>query len=229
MLRLRALGPSVASALSAAACRQPPVRFASIPANEVREGGLLEMEGGQLWRVVLRNFSRTAAGRAYVQMELRHLTEGTKRDLRFRSEDLVEEAALDSPARYTVLYSSGDMLTLMHATTFEQTELPASLLGDGIRYLHDGLLLTIESYQGVPAIVSVPSRVSVRVTELDASGGDSATVVAVSADDAGGGGSGGGGSGASFKCRVPKFIKVGDVLVVDTTANGKYHSRASSG
>jgi hypothetical protein len=63
---------------------------------------LLELPGERgLWRLVTRQLSRTAQGRAYVQCELRGLTDaaaGIKRDVRFRSDELVETAALDSPA-----------------------------------------------------------------------------------------------------------------------------------
>lgn len=201
---------------------RPGLRHASVSANDVREGELLEMENG-LWRVVKREFSRAAQGRAFVQMELRHLTENTKRDIRFRSEDMVDTAQLDSPARYTVLYSTADSVTVMHQGTFEQTELPVEVLGDRAKYLHDGLVLTIEAYQGTPAIVNLPNRITGRVVELDPSGGDAATVVPVNPEsdaaatpvDAG---------GSSFKVRVPKFVKVGDRVVVETET-GKYLSR----
>lgn len=38
-------------------------------------------------------------GRAYMQCELRHLTEGTKKDVRYRSDDTVERADLDTPKK----------------------------------------------------------------------------------------------------------------------------------
>lgn len=206
------------------------VRNASMAANETREGNLLEMDDG-LWRIVKREFSRTAAGRAYVQMELKHLTEGTKKDVRFRSEDMVETAALDSPARYSVLFWDSSAVTVMHPTTFEQSEIPIEVLGEvNARYLYDGMVLTVEAFKGVPVIISLPTRVTVRVISMDAGGGDSATVVTVPSGAAAAEGNTGPddssalASGATFKVRVPKFVKAGDRLVIDTE-HGKYVGR----
>lgn len=209
------------------------VRHASMAANETREGNLLEMDDG-LWRIVKREFSRTAAGRAYVQAELKHLTEGTKKDVRFRSDEMVETAALDSPARYTVLFWDSSCVTVMHPTTFEQTEIPVDVLGEAnTRYLFDGMVLTVESYKSLPVLIALPNRVTARVISLDAGGGDSATVVTVPSGAAAAEGNTGPddaaalASGATYKVRVPKFVKTGDRLIVDTE-HGKYIGREQS-
>jgi elongation factor P len=201
-------------------------RSASTSASDVREGALLELDGEPgLWRVMARQFTRMAQGRAFVQMELRHLTNPVKRDMRFRSDEMLSTAALDSPVRYTVLYASSDSVALMHTVSFEQVELPLAAFGAGARYLHDGCVVTIEHYQGEPALVQLPSRIAAQVLELDAGGGDAATVLPVAAGGGSGGGGGGGGKpAAGFKVRVPKFIKVGDVVLIDTS-DGKYLSR----
>jgi elongation factor P len=203
-----------------------------IAANEMREGDLLEMDKG-LWRVMKREFSRTAMGRAYIQAEVRHMTEGTKRDLRFRSEDLVDKASMDASQVMSVLYMSGEStIACMNASTFEQIEIPGEeLLGEKMQYIAEGLTLQVESYKGVPAIVTLPARVSAVVLEMTAD--TTATVVAVPPLDNGGGGGGSGGAAPvtdtstatrTFKVRVPKFIKVGDRLSIDT-GDGKYLSR----
>lgn len=176
----------------------------SVAANEMREGDLIDMDG-VLWRVMKREFSRTAMGRAYVQCELRSL-QGVKKDLRFRSEDMVEKAVLDTPVKYTVLYTSGDTMSVMNADTFEQTELPLSLLGDKARYVADGIAIYVEAHKGEPAVVNIPSRITVVVTEMDEAGG-----VAVVT--------------AGYKVRAPKHVKVGDSIVVDTS-DGRYISKA---
>lgn len=206
------------------------VRHASVSANETRVGNLLEMEDG-LWRIVKREFSRTAAGRAYVQAELKHLTEGTKKDVRFRSDEMVDTAELDSPARYTVLFWDSSSVTAMHPTTFEQTEIPIDVLGEAnARYLYDGIVLTVESFKGLPVLIALPSRVTARVISMDAGGGDSATVVTVPGEAAAKEGNTGPddaaalASGATYKVRVPKFVKAGDRLIIDTE-HGKYLGR----
>ena len=177
----------------------------SVAAGEIKEGDLIEIEGG-LWRVMSKALSRTAQGRAYVQTEFRHLTEGTKKELRLRSEDFVERIALTSPAKYQVLYVTGDHIAVMHEKTFEQVEIPVSLLGDRAHFLQDGISLVVESHAGAPVLVHLPARMTFSVASVDDAGGTATTA-------------------AGFKLRVPKHVKPGDSIVIDT-AEGKYVSKA---
>lgn len=211
-VRVAASSPTAAAAAGRAA------ESTLVSAGDIREGDLIEEEGGKLWRVMSRQFSRTAMGRAYVQAELRSIADGTKRDVRYRTEDTLAKASLDTPARYTVLYADGDMLACMHQHTFEQMEMPVAMLGDAARYVQEGMVLTVEAYKGTPAIVNIPPRISVVVRHMDEGGGTAVVDTAVGTDAAGAGISN------TFKVRVPKFIKVGDVLTLDT-ADGKYVGR----
>lgn len=183
-------------------------------ANEIREGELIELDGG-LWRVVKREFSRTAQGRAYIQSELRSLAEGIKRDLRFRSDETLEKAELESPAWYTVLYASSGVLSLMNTSTYEQIELAVEELGDRARFVQEGMTLVIEAYKGTPAVITLPAKVTVNVVSMDEGGGVAEVSTGVE---------GGAVPPTRFKVRVPKFIKVGDRITLDTE-DAKYIGR----
>ena len=167
-----------------------------------------------------------------MQCELRGVTEtaaGVKRDLRFRADELLETAALDSPARHTVLYAlpgAGGALAIMHEGTFEQSELPRSALPPGAdRFLYDGITLTIEAHRGVPALVALPSRVAARVLAVDEGAGDSSHSASVLPEATPPPPPGGGPAGATpLRVRVPKFVKAGDRIILDT-ADGKYLAR----
>ena len=207
-------------------------RRVSVEAGDLREGTLLELPGERgLWRLVSRQLSRTAQGRALVQCELRGLTgpaAGASRALRFRADEAVETAALDSPARHTVLYAlrGGEALAIMHEATYEQAELPRAALPPGAdRFLFDGITLTIEAHNGAPALVALPSRVAARVLAVDEGAGDSSHSASVLPEATPPPPPGGGPAGATpLKVRVPKFIKVGDRVILDP-ADGKYLAR----
>lgn len=188
-----------------------------VAASDLRVGDLIEDEAGMLWRVVKREFSRTAAGRAYIQAEIRSF-EGTKRDVRYRTEDALQKASLDTPGSFTILYATDDTLSCMHQHTFEQIDLPLSALGDKASYAQEGMVLTIETYKGNPAVVTVPPKVTVLVKSMDEGGGVAVVDTALGAD------SGSNGISNEFKVRVPKFVKVGDKLTLDTN-DGKYLGR----
>jgi elongation factor P len=203
---MAALAPSRwAAALTARrlAPRAPPraCRGVGITGSEIRPGDLLEMDGG-LWRVTWGQVSRTAQGRAYMQCEVRHLTEGTKKDLRFRSDEPVERADLEPGRKVQVLYSDGASVHVMDQTTCEQAEIPLAALGEQAQYLQDGMFLHVEMFKGAPAVINFPMRVTLTVTQVEEA------------------------SGSAFlenkmRVRVPKHVKVGDKAVVDTR-NGEY-------
>ena len=49
---------------------------------------------------------------------------------RFRTDDSVDQISLDSPQRFTFLYTEGSKLVMMHTTSFEQIELSKDDIGD---------------------------------------------------------------------------------------------------
>lgn len=76
--------------------------------------------------ITARAFSRTAQGRAYVQATLRRITDNVKVEMRFRSDESLIVAEKEPKTKYTVLFTSGDVVTLMHGETFEQVRLGLS-------------------------------------------------------------------------------------------------------
>lgn len=170
-------------------------RHESVQAGSLREGELVVEESG-LWRVVSRAFSRTAQGRAYIQAEIRHISEPVKRDVRWRSDELVERAEMDKTARVTVLYLEGDVAHVMDSSTFEQTELKIKeLLGERAAFVQPEMALSVDSYKGVPCLVGLPTRVTLTVTGMDDLG---------NAD-----------TDSGLPIRVPRHVKVGDKIVID--------------
>lgn len=192
------------SAVAAWATKAVGVRYASISGSDIRAGDLLEIDNG-LWRVNSANVSRTAMGRAFMQCELRHLTENTKKDVRYRSDDTVERADLDTPKKVQILYSDGTAVHVMDQATYEQSEIPLALLGDKAAYVQDGMFLHLESFKGVPAVINFPLKVTLDVAELEDIGISTCSAVLAN----------------GMKVRVPKHLKAGDKVVIDTRT-GEY-------
>lgn len=197
-----------------------PRRGAQITAFDLRGGDLIEYgEGKQLWRVTSCNFSRQAQGRAFTQAELRNLKTGLKKDIRMRTDEPLEKVSLDSPKKLQVLYFDKTNMTLMDPESFEQTELPLAVLGEQALYLSEGMDVRVESYQGQPALISVPSKVTLEVVDVtpmpSGSGKENRDIPALV----------GLGSGETLKVKVPKFTRVGDKVVVNTE-DGQYLGKA---
>lgn len=200
--------------LSRVLLRSPScARSLKVSAMDLRAGDLIEDDAG-LWRVSSNMFSRQAQGRAFAQLELRHARAGTKKDIRMRTDDVVEKAELDPPRRLQVLYSDSSAVSVMDPVTFEQIELPTSLFGAGAPFVADGQELVAESYKGAIASVTMPAKVEVEIAEVEPmemdTGKQGRDINAVLVN--------------GQRIKVPKFVKPGmkvNVFTVDGTYAGK--------
>ena len=138
-----------------------------INGNAIRPGNIIEHQG-RLWRAVRTQHTQPGKGGAYLQVELKDIRNGTKLNERFRSSEDVERVRLDQKD-YQYLYNDGDMYTFMDTETYDQISLNEDLIGpDQVVFLQDGMMVTIESFEGEPISVSLPDTVVLEVVEADA-------------------------------------------------------------
>jgi len=175
-----------------------------IPATQIREGMIIEWRG-EPHRVTSMVHITPGNKRGIVQTKLLNLKTGTIYDNRFRSDDKVTVARLDT-SEMEFIYQSGDTYTFMDVNTFEQHELSADLLGDTVKYLVPNIRVNIQRYQGKIVGIELPLTVEMRIkeTEPPLKGATAA---------------------ASFKpatletgliIKVPQFLNAGEVVKVDT-------------
>lgn len=135
-------------------------------ASSLRPGNVIE-SSGKLWQVLKIETTQPGKGGALAQLELRDIRGGNKDKARFRSQEYVERVRLDQePHQY--LYATDDQYAFMHQETFEQLELSGDVIGDPKIFLQEGMIVTIESYEGDPLSVELPDQVTMEVTEADA-------------------------------------------------------------
>jgi elongation factor P len=137
-----------------------------INGNSIRPGNIIEHQG-RLWRATKTQHTQPGKGGAYLQVELKDIRDGTKLNERFRSSETVEKVRLDSH-EYQFLFSSGDEYTFMDQNTFEQITLNAELIGEPAVFLQEGMVVTLESYEGSPISVELPETVTMQIVEADA-------------------------------------------------------------
>jgi elongation factor P len=136
-----------------------------ISGNEISPGAVIEHDGS-LWVAVKTQAVKPGKGGAYNQVELKNLFDGRKLNERFRSAEAVEAIELDFKP-YTFLFESGEMLTFMDQESFEQIEIPKDFVGERAAFLQDGMEVKVESYEGKPISVKLPTNVTVTVVEAD--------------------------------------------------------------
>jgi elongation factor P len=138
-----------------------------ISGNAIRPGMVIEHQG-HLWRAVKIQHTQPGKGGAYLQVELRHLRDGTKLNERFRSAENVERVRLDQRT-FQYLFSDGSSFTFMDTETYEQVALPAGLIGENqIPFLQEGMAVTIEFHEESAIGVQIPDTVVLTVVEADA-------------------------------------------------------------
>lgn len=184
-----------------------------ISAFEVRVGSLLE-HNGKLWRVLKKQHVKPGKGGAFVQLEMKELSAGTKLNERFRSEDKVEKPHVEvRPMQY--LYQDGDNYVFMDSESYDQINIPAENLEQQVKYLLPNTDVQVAFHNESPIGLDLPANVILEVTETDA---------AIKGQTAAGGG-----KPATLETglvvTVPTFINVGDKLKINTDT-GEYVERA---
>ncbi len=184
-----------------------------INGNSIRPGNVIEHKG-RLWRAVKIQHTQPGKGGAYLQVELKDIRDGTKLNDRFRASEDVERVRLDQKD-YQYLYADGDMLTFMDQETYEQIPLNSDLVGEPARFLQDGMIVTIESYEGDPISVTLPETVVMEIVEADpvVKGQTAASSYKPAALENG------------ARVMVPPHIETGTRIVV-ATADASYVERA---
>ena len=152
--------------------------------------------------------------RAFVQVRMRNLRNGSMVDNRFSSTEQVERAILDEQAM-EYLYDDGENYTFMNIETYEQVELKRDLLGDAVEYLIPNIKVHVEFYEGKPMSVELPPTVDLKVIETEP-GLKGATVSNVTKPAK---------TESGLVVQVPAFIGEGETIRV-STSDGSYLERA---
>ena len=187
--------------------------MAKISGNEIRPGTMIEYDGG-LWIAVKTQKVKPGKGGAYNQVELKHVTQGTKLNQRFRSDETVEEIYLEKKD-FQFLYASGGTLTFMDMATYDQIELQKDFVGGQAQFLQNGMKTLVQMYEGKPIGIALPLQVTLQVTEADPvmKGGTAAPSYKSATLENG------------MKIQVPPFINAGTKVIV-STEDGSYIRRA---
>ena len=182
-------------------------------ATEMRAGNII-LHNGQLHRVLSVVHVTPGNWRGMVQCKLRNLKTGNQLEHRFRSEDRVEKASMDThDMRY--LYSDPSGHHFMNTETFEQLTLTDEVLGDTLSYTLPDTVITVDFYEGRAVALELPNTATLQVVETDppmkgatAAGGAKPAKLET-----------------GVTVSVPQFIENGTRIIVDTRT-GEYISRA---
>ena len=186
----------------------------AITINELETGmGLLV--DSQLFFVTELTHVKPGKGSAFVRVRLKNLRTDAVLERTYRTSESLEEAELER-RRMQFTYVTGDEYHFMDQISFEDTIISKPLLGDGIKYLQDNMVVETIVYKDQVVKVDVPNFIIATIIEADPGlKGDSSRAGYKPAKID---------TGASVS--VPLFIGQGETIKVDTRT-GVYVERVN--
>jgi elongation factor P len=172
-------------------------------ASQLRTGMAIRYEG-QLYRVLAAEYHpgqgrMTGANHA----RLRNLSTGTLWEHSFRSELKLDDIPMEKRA-LEFLYADADQCCFMNPETYEQVEIPRTLLGPQASFLESGMRLAVEFIEGRPVNVVLPDHIEVRIAETAPASHQQqdSNFKAAKLDN-------------GVEVMVPQFVKSGDMIRMD--------------
>lgn len=180
--------------------------------TDLKKGTVCQIDG-QPYRVIEYGQKVMGRGGSIVNVKLKNLITGAVIPKTFKGQDKIEPAEV-SNRTVQYLYNDGETYFFMDPESFEQFELSADLVDEASGFLKEGENLTLQFFGDRVINVELPKNIYLEVTYAeDVVKGDTTSSVLKDATLE---------TGVTVK--VPAFIKVGDVISVDTTT-GEYRER----
>lgn len=134
-------------------------------ANLISVGNVIKHKN-QLWQVVKREHVKVGKGGAIIQVELKNIQNGKKLNDSFGSSEDVERVVLEDK-NYQYQYEAGEELVFMNLETYEQENIPKSLLGERVAFLTDEMEVVMSVCEDKIIDVKLPEKVVCVVKETE--------------------------------------------------------------
>src|SRR5688500_11112186 len=137
----------------------------SISTNDLKNGMALNLPEG-LMTVVEFQHVKPGKGGAFVRTKLRNYRTGAVIERTYRADEKLQHAVIDKK-EMQFLFRDGEDYTFMDNESFEQIQVPASDLGDSVKYMKEGDTVILPTYQDQVVGVDLPAAVELEVTQTD--------------------------------------------------------------
>ncbi len=183
-----------------------------IPATHIRAGMLIKKDGELL--TVIHHEHRTPGNwRGMVHAKLRNVRTGSQVEIRFRAEDKVERAEVETHDM-EFLYADATDCHFMNVENYDQMMISKEVIGDSFLYMTANIRLRVSFFEEKPVGIELPDKVDLEVvdTEPGLKGATVSNVMKPATLETG------------LVVQVPPFIAIGERIRVDTT-EGNYVER----
>jgi elongation factor P len=182
--------------------------------NDLKNGLVLKLEGGELWAVVEFQHVKPGKGGAFVRTKLKNVRSGKVVDKTFNAGVKVEVANVDK-REMQFSYMDGEEYVFMDTENYDMLNVSRTSVGAAADYLLENMLAVLAINEGNVLYIELPAAVELTITETEPGlQGDRSTGGTKPAKLE---------TGAEIK--VPLFITTGEKVKVDTRT-GDYLGRA---
>ncbi|GAA0413732.1 elongation factor P [Acrocarpospora corrugata] len=182
--------------------------------NDLKNGLVLKLDGGDLWAVVEFQHVKPGKGGAFVRTKLKNVMSGKVVDKTFNAGVKVDVATVDK-REMQFSYMDAEEFVFMDTETYDMLNVSRVSVGDAANYLLENMTATVAINEGNVLYVELPAAVELLVAETEPGlQGDRSTGGTKPATLE---------TGAEIK--VPLFITTGEKVKVDTRT-GDYLGRA---
>lgn len=186
--------------------------MANIQAGSIKNGTIFKYDG-HIFKVIEFLHVKPGKGPAFVRTKIRNIKTGAIIEKTLNPSEKIEEIELDI-RKMQYIYESDDLYYLMDNETYEQIGLNEIQMGDALKYIKENMEVTVVSYDGEIIEVRPPMFVNLEVKYTEPGfAGNTATTSGKPATLENG-----------LEVSVPLFVKIGDVLKIDTRT-GQYVER----
>jgi len=184
--------------------------------SEVRKSSKIIIDG-VLYNVIDAEFTKPGKGRSVYRLKLQNMRDGGVIDRTYRSGEKVEGASM-STEEEQYLYREGDQYIFMNTKTYDQHPLSKDLLGIKANFLKEGMEVVMLMMGDEPIDINLPLNIDLKVIETEMSTKTATITPQMKASIV----------ETGYRVDTPSFIKVGDIIKIDTR-NGNYIERVSTG
>ena len=184
----------------------------TISINQIESGTAL-LIGGDIFLVTEYNHVKPGKGAAFVRVKLRNVKTQQVLERTYRSADKLDDIHLEE-RKLQFLYRGADTLHFMDFSIYEQIEVSADIIGDGVRFLQENMDVIGLCHDHQFLKIELPTFFVAEITHSEPGfKGDSSKAGTKPATiDTG------------TTIQVPLFINTGDKIKIDTRS-GTYVER----
>ncbi len=183
-----------------------------IASGDLRPGNTF-LVGNDIYVCMDASHNKTARAAANIKIKMKNLRTGAITSTTFGPSEKFAPAVIDK-VDMQFLYSTGDAIVFMNQETYEQVEIPATLLEWELNFIKEQSVCQIRMYNNEVLGVELKPKVILNVIEAEPSvKGDTATNVQIKVKVETG-----------YELYTPAFVKEGDNIEI-STADGTYSGR----